>query len=147
MLALERKDCTLVLAGDGKERPQIEALIEKYKLKNRVLLLPEIKDVQNYYALFDVFALPSRYEGLPLVAVEAQAMGIPCLLSEEITPETDLTGQCRFLPIDNTGYWADQLALSLSLPKYNGYDSVEKAGYNIREEVKRLEAFYTEAVR
>jgi glycosyltransferase EpsF len=147
MLALERKDCTLVLAGDGKDRPEIEKLIEKYKLEDRVLILPEIKDVQNYYALFDVFALPSRYEGLPLVAVEAQAMGIPCLLSDEITREADLTGQCRFLPIDSTGYWADQLALSLSLPKYNGHEAVAKAGYDIRQEVKRLEAFYTEAVR
>lgn len=147
MLALERKDVTLVLVGNGKEKAHIVSLIEKYKLHNRVLLLPEIKDVQNYFSLFDIFALPSRYEGLPLVAVEAQATGIPCLLSDQITPETDLTGQCRFLPIESTGYWADQMALTLSCPKYEGYDAVRKAGYDIREEVRRLEAFYTEATK
>jgi len=147
MLAIEDRTAVLILVGDGKERRQVEALIQNYQLETRVLILPEIRDVQDYYALFDVFALPSRYEGLPLVAVEAQAMGIPCLLSEEMTQETDLTGKCMFLPIDSSGVWADALACALSLPKYDGKEAVKNAGYDIRTEVKRLESFYREAIQ
>lgn len=149
MLSLADKDAFLVLVGDGKERRQIEELIKKYDIQSSVLILSETKNVENYYALFDLFVLPSRFEGLPLVAVEAQAMGIPCLLSDEITKEVDLSGKCQFLPIEHQGEWADKMMEMLdNAEKYDGTSAVAEAGYDIKKESKRLEEFYmTEPVK
>lgn len=147
MLALADKDAFLVLVGGGKELPQIEERIERYKLKDKVLILQECARVEDYYALFDLFALPSRFEGLPLVAVEAQAMGIPCLLSQEITKEVDFTGKCVFLPIDSAGEWADQMGeMLIKCGKYDGREAVATAGYDIKLESKRLEQFYLQCL-
>ncbi|HOB63692.1 MAG TPA: glycosyltransferase [Clostridia bacterium] len=143
MLGLADKNAVLVLVGDGKERPLIEERIRRFNLEGGVIILPEIPDVEKYYALFDLFALPSRFEGLPLVAVEAQAMGIPCLLSDEITPEVNITGQCEFLPIDSPGEWADKMGEILgAAQKYDLRDRISDAGYDIKKEAKRLEEFY-----
>lgn len=147
MLALADKNAVLVLVGDGKDRPVIEELIKRYKLEGSVIILPETSRVEDYYALFDLFVLPSRFEGLPLVAVEAQAMGIPCLLSQEITPETDITGNCEFLPIDSPGVWADKMGKALGKKiDYSAKAAVVLAGYDIKQESKRLEQYYMTAV-
>lgn len=142
MLALERDDVDLALVGGGKLQSDIESRISELKLENRVHVYTEKKQVEDYFALFDLFALPSRFEGLGMVAVEAQAMGIPCLLSSEITQEVDVTKTCRFLPIEKSGEWADTIEEMLRCPHYDEMAKVIAGGYDIKEEAKVLEEFY-----
>ena len=73
------------------------------------MFLGQRDDIDRLYQAFDVFILPSLYEGLGLVGVEAQRAGLPCLLSDTITREVDVTRTCRFLPIDDPQVWADML--------------------------------------
>lgn len=142
-LSLENEDAHLVLVGGGSEEEEILKKIEHYGIAERVHILKESHQVENYFAVFDLFVLPSRFEGLPLVAVEAQAMGIPCLLSDLITDEVNVTGKCEFLSIDSFGAWAEKMnELLISAKSYDALDKIVEAGYDIKCESKRLEQFY-----
>lgn len=105
-----RKNAKLVLVGDGEYRHQAEKWVSNKGMSNDVLFLGQRSDVNRLYQAFDVFALPSLYEGLCLVGVEAQRSGLPCIMSDAITREVDLTGNIQFLPIDDPGLWALRLS-------------------------------------
>ena len=79
-----------VLAGDGALRPQIEALIRNSGLAHCVHLLGVRSDIPRIMGALDLLLLPSLWEGLPVVLVEAQAAGLPCLVSDSVTPEAEL---------------------------------------------------------
>lgn len=108
-VARRRADAALLLAGDGELRPDVERRVDELGLSGRVLFLGQRLDVNRLYSAADVFVLPSLYEGLPVVSVEAQASGLPCILSDAITREVDVTGGVRFLSIDDSAPWADSL--------------------------------------
>lgn len=91
-----------------------------------------------------MFVLPSLYEGLGLVGVEAQMSGLPCLLSDVIPREVDVTGECTFLPIDTPVEWADAIC-SLSKKSYEGRKSTSLdsfANYNIDQQADWLSRRY-----
>ena len=108
-LVHERPRCVLLLAGDGEQRALAESWAAEHGLAGKVKFLGQRDDIAQLYQAFDVFVLPSLYEGLGLVGVEAQAAGLPCVLSERITHEVDVARTCEFLPIDNPKVWADVL--------------------------------------
>ncbi len=81
-----------------------------------VQLLGQREDANRLYQAFDAFALPSLYEGLGLVGVEAQRAGLPCLLSDAVTREADVTGTCEFLPIEDPKVWAAALSRIAEAP-------------------------------
>lgn len=81
----------LVLVGDGPLRPEIEAKIRGLGLQGKVILTGYQPDPKEFMRdVFDVFVFPSLWEGLPLAVVEAQAAGIPCVISDRISTEVDL---------------------------------------------------------
>jgi glycosyltransferase involved in cell wall biosynthesis len=101
-----------LLIGDGPLRPQITSEIQRRGLSEHVTLVPDTTSVPSYMTgAMDCFLLPSRYEGLGLVAVEAQAAGLPCLLSDRIPAEaTVIPSLVRVLSLDQPAEeWADQL--------------------------------------
>lgn len=102
-------DAVLLCVGSGETENLVKNLVSKRGLSDRVRFLGQRDDVNKLYQAFDAFALPSLYEGLCLVGVEAQAAGLPCVLSDRITREVDVTGTCEFLPIDDPNAWADAL--------------------------------------
>ena len=108
-VAARRPDAVLLLVGAGELRSFVECRAAERGLAGRVRFLGQRDDVERLYQAFDAFALPSLYEGLGLVGVEAQRAGLPCLLSDAITREVDVTGTVRFLPIDEPSAWADAL--------------------------------------
>ena len=108
-VAARRPDAVLLLVGAGELRSFVECRAAERGLAGRVRFLGQRDDVERLYQAFDAFALPSLYEGLCLVGVEAQRAGLPCLLSDAITREVDVTGTVRFLPIDEPSAWADAL--------------------------------------
>lgn len=142
-VAKQRDDARFVMVGGGSMLEKTKQKADSLGLGDKVEIFTEKKAVEEFYRLFDIFVLPSRFEGLPLVAVEAQAMGIPCLLSEKITDETDITGHCAFLPIKSAQTWADCITAALDADgRYDGKTLVAQNGYDITKEVKNLEKFY-----
>lgn len=143
MLSL-RPNSILVFAGTGDDEARVKARAAELRVSDRVLFLGQREDVADLYQAIDVVALPSLYEGLGLVAIEAQAAGLPCLLSDRIPDETDVTGSCHYLPIDDPQTWAEALA-AITPHDYEQRCRVDReafANYDIRTQAAWLTTRY-----
>lgn len=131
----------MIWAGSGPMRQEVEERIRREGLESCCRLLGNRDDVNRILQAMDVFILPSVYEGLPVVAVEAQAAGLPCLLSDVIAEEVDITGLCRFLPIADPAPWAEAV-LSVGPIRENTRQKIVDAGYDIETTTAWLSDFY-----
>lgn len=110
-LLKRRPDAVLLLAGDGPMRPEIERKVAELGISDHVRFLGQRSDVAALYSAADVFCLPSLYEGLPVVGVEAQASGLPILMSTDVSDEAVITSRARTLRRDaGAPVWANMLA-------------------------------------
>ena len=117
---------------------------------NSVLFMGPQKDTSIFYQAMDVFILPSIYEGMPLVGIEAQCAGLPCLITDHVAPEVEVSSHVLFLPVDETNIdkWVEAL---LTVEKNhcdrNALDPrVRKYDSNIvaKQMAKRYESFWKE---
>lgn len=102
----------LLLIGTGPQYEEIVKYTEVCNVSDKVLFLGWRKDVSDLYQAMDIFVLPSNFEGLPIVGVEAQSVGLKCLFSDKITDEVKLTKEAEFLPINSKGalkIWTDHI--------------------------------------
>ena len=135
----------LALVGDGADRLRIEAMIHTLHLENDVLLLGYRENVSALYSAFDVFVLPSVFEGLGIVLIEAQASGLECIASDAVPRETQV-GNCRYLPLEN-GAWADAfVGAKVNFDRTISTESIVANGYDIHTAANTLQQFYCEAV-
>jgi len=102
-------DVCLLLIGEGEERKEVERLIEELHLKKAVKLLGVLSNVEDYMQAMDVFLLPSRYEGVPVSILEAQATGLPCVISDGVTREME-TEYTDYIELSQTvEKWSDTI--------------------------------------
>ena len=100
----------LLLIGSGELEDDIRKKVEEEGLSNAVVFLGNKENVNEYMQAMDVFVLPSRYEGLSITAIEAQAAGLPCVFSDAMTRETKKTESVTFLSLDDSAEsWADRV--------------------------------------
>jgi glycosyltransferase involved in cell wall biosynthesis len=150
-LARRDPNVYLLLIGDGPLRPDVEREAARRSLQDRIVFAGVRSDVPRLMlAAMDVFVLPSHYEGNPLVGAEAQAAGLPCLLSDVITSEVDLVGGLiRRLPLGDAALWANAIADTLRQPRAVSHADalriVQQSPLNIRKAVQALEHVYQEA--
>jgi glycosyltransferase involved in cell wall biosynthesis len=110
-LLRKKNDVVLILAGDGPLREEIERKTESLGISESVRFLGQRSDADALYSAADVFCLPSLYEGLPVVAVEAQASGLPVLMSSDVTEEAAITSCAKRLPLaDDASTWVEEIA-------------------------------------
>ena len=100
----------LILAGDGPLRAAIQRQVDQMNLRKNVVLLGTRNDMDCFYAGIDMLLLPSLFEGVPMVLLEAQASSLPCLVSTAVSSIADLTGLVRFYPLEaGEEAWANQM--------------------------------------
>lgn len=142
------KSLMLLLVGKGELEEQVKKEAEILQIEEAILFLGQRDDVSLIMNAFDVFFLPSLYEGLPVVGIEAQTNGLPCLFSSSITRESVLLSTTKVLKLeDNIEYWADTLSLLLQKvdmdQREKAYSIVKEKGYDIWIEAERLKKYYT----
>lgn len=135
----------LLLVGDGPLRPAMEEKVRKLGLTDHVKFLGLRNNVQDFYHVMDILVLPSHYEGLPVVGVESQANGLPCLFSTKVTKETRLTHSAQFLDLEaGASMWAEEI-ISIKCERNNkAGDELRQAGFEIYKEAEKLVKFYIE---
>lgn len=146
VLAAE-SDSVLVLAGEGPLLGDVRAEADALGVSGRVRFLGQRDDSVALYQAFDVFCLPSVYEGLPMVGVECQASGTPILASEAVTREAAMTSLMEFEPLGSTPEtWARHL-LSIRGRTFTGDDVEGLAAFDVATTARRLEAFYDDCMK
>ena len=141
----QKNNSLLLLIGDGPLRATIEAKVQNYGLKDCVKFLGLRKDVKDLYNVMDVFVLPSWYEGLPVVSVEAQANGLPCFVSDKVSKECYLSSSMHFISLDkNAGDWSKKILGSNITRNKNAKQELIVNNFEIRNEAKKLINIYNE---
>lgn len=135
-----RDNALLMLVGDGDLRPQIEARIRQLGLGDSVLLLGSRSDIPRVLQAADLFLFPSAWEGLGIVAVEAQAAGLPCICSDRVPELVKVTPACQFLPLEEE-LWVSA-ALEAPCVRRDTYEEIVRAGFDIHATADWLTAFY-----
>lgn len=133
----------MILIGDGEEKKSLIQDIRKMSLEKYFLILPSTSKVNKYYSMFDLFVLPSRWEGLGMVAIEAQYAGLPCLLSKNVPYEAKISDSVEFLPL-SAEEWARKIMEEknikydrTNLKIYNSYD-IKDCAQNLEHEYQEL---------
>lgn len=110
----KRPDARLFLVGEGRQRQECEELAASVCPDGSVIFLGQRSDVADLYCAFDVFCLPSEFEGLGMVAVEAEVAGCPCILSDVVPKDADPARTAVFLPTNNADRWSDAMSATAS---------------------------------
>lgn len=135
-------DSLLLLAGEGVLMEQVREKAKRLGLLDRIRFLGLRCDVNRLMQAFDVFVLPSKFEGLPLVIVEAQAAGLPCVVPDAISRMSYLgCSRFTFLPLGDAQAWADAICNAGGRSPCAA-SAVAEAGYDIRATAKMLEDLY-----
>lgn len=134
----------LLLVGDGYLENELRERVKKYDIEEKVIFTGAVDNVNDYMQAMDVFAFPTLFEGLGIVVVEAQAVGLKCVCSTGVPAEAKLTDNVEYVELDKEK-WVEEI-----LKYRNGYvrtktdDEIRNAGYDIKEEIKVLENIYSQ---
>lgn len=109
-LLLKRKDFRILMLGDGKMKQKFIKKLRRAKLEKYFLLLGNKPNANEYYNAFDCFLLPSRFEGLPYVGIEAQVNGLKCFFSNKITRQVKITESAEFFDLKDVDGLSKKLA-------------------------------------
>lgn len=132
----------LVLVGDGELNKAIDDKIKRLGIEKYVIRTGVRKDTEYFYSAFDVFVMPSLFEGLPVTGVEAQVSGTPCLFSSEITKEVGLLPVTSFLSLSvGPKEWATKIIDMAKLPRLVDAEKYCSL-YDIAHETNELEDWY-----
>jgi len=134
----------LLLLGGGAPDyiAQMKSLADQLGLGGSVLFAGVRSMVHTYYQAMDAFLLPSLFEGLPVVLIEAQTAGLPCFVSDTVDTGAAFARKVQFLPLDDAPAWAEAIAGSDLRRDEDAEAQAEAAGYTIRTSAKTLQEFY-----
>ena len=149
---LHEKDARAVLLLVGQnncdEGKAIHEKVAQLGLTDSVKFLGVRGDVPQLMQAMDVFLFPSLFEGLSVASVEAQASGLPLLISDHVPIECKKTDLVHVASLnDSAEVWAEQVLQLAKTPRRNTFDEIKTAGFDIKENAKWLQEFYLDAVR
>lgn len=144
-IAAREPNARLVLIGYGNLEDAVRQQVTACGLEDRVLFLGIRHDVAALMNAFDVFLLPSLFEGLPVVGVEAQATGLPVVTSTGVTPELPLENLAQYLPLgESPDYWAQRVIAAAHMPRRDTTQDIIEAGYDVATAAAIMQHRYEE---
>lgn len=140
------KDSRLLLIGDGSLKNEVEKIVQTEQLEQAVIFLGNVDNVDHYYNAMDLFLFPSAFEGLGIVAIEAQCNGLPVIMSEGIPKLAKITQECVYLPVEKgADVWAqtaEKAAAYDPKERESKYKQIESAQFDIQTSAKKLSEIY-----
>ena len=140
-------DTKLLIVGEGDMRQSIEQRISEYGLIDDVILTGRRRDIREMLSSFDLFLMPSVFEGTPVSVLEARSSGLPCMLSDSITKSVSMPGVYYFKLDAGPSKWAKEAKNILeNTSQMNRYDYIEVVnhGFDISVESNKLQDYYLE---
>ena len=143
-LKIRGVDCKLLFVGGGDLENEAKVKTQKYGLEKDVVFIGRKGNTEDYYQAMDVFVFPSLWEGLGMVAVEAQASGLPCFVSERIPSIVDIGAGLFFqLNLDaGVSQWADRILEKRDYIRKEQIQFLRRAGYDAITIAQDMEKFY-----
>lgn len=131
----------LLLIGVGDLQSKIKEMVNIAAISKHVIFLGERTDIPELLQAMDIFLLPSHFEGLPVVGIEAQASGLLCYFSDVITNEADITGNVRYLSLNQSAEtWAKDILHNSKYERNNEYKKIVDTGYDAKMTAKKIES-------
>lgn len=146
-LLKKESNAVLLLVGGGEGMSQIREKAQKLGIAEHVHFLGVRSDVADLMQAMDVFVFPSLHEGLPVTMVEAQAAGLPCIISDKIHPECILTeGLVDVMPLSaSPEIWAEKILAKRAIPRIDRRAEIAAHDFDITTEAVKLQEFYINA--
>ena len=141
----KHKDSVLLIAGSGNLEKDLRKKVSDLSLDDAVFFLGFRADVPDLLHAFDVFLLPSLFEGLPISIVEAQANGLPCVISDKVTNEVAVTGLVSFVSIDGPPVdWVGEIENALAKQRDSDVycEELSKAGYSSQTKIEMIDDIF-----
>lgn len=148
-VAKKREDAVLLLVGNGPNYDKVMQIIDNHPFKDRIILYGETSEAEKAYSAMDIFAFPSKYEGLGIVLLEAQINGLKCVSSDVVPSEVVLGENMVLLSLDDDiQKWADEIINPATINRGSFYTQNEDKilEYDIQKNAKQLEEYYYNAV-
>ena len=133
----------LLLIGSGEYFEEIKEKVANLNLNYKVEFLGLKDNVYDYMQAADCFVMPSLHEGLPIVAVEAQATGLPCVLSDNISKETKLSESVNFISNEESlAVWASEILKTRDIKRTSGESVLKEHKFDHDSAIKKIEDLY-----
>ena len=149
-VARDVPEARLVLIGTGELEQAMKEKANSLGIMDKTIFAGQMADVSEWYQAMDCFVMPSLFEGLPVVGIEAQAAGLPCVFSDRVPDEVLLSPEARIVPLEeDNAEWA-RVILAVGqqeADRTRGADIIRRAGYDIHEEARKLQNLYLEMAK
>ena len=133
----------LIMVGTGEDENKIKKYVSELNLSSKIKFLGNRADVSDLYNAMDVFVLPSFYEGIPLVGIEAQLCDLPCFFSSNVSNEVKINKKSQFISLEQTAaFWAKKILMFNNSVRHVKIDNKDINKYNIKITSKNLEEYY-----
>ena len=133
-------DSVLLLVGEGELQQQTAQKAAAFGVAENVIMTGNRNDVPALLSAMDIFAFPSIREGLPVTLIEAQAAGLPCLISENVSSDVAISPLAKLLPIGSVELWVEEM---LKKPeRIDASEHLVRAGFDVRASAKHMQELY-----
>ena len=142
----KRENSILLLVGIGELQESIKKKVAELGIENKVVFWGVTEEVPDLLQMMDCFVFPSNYEGLGMVAIEAQCAGLPTVVSDVLPKEVNITECLKRINLSKEAdEWATScIEFSDRIVREDQTYKVKKSGYDINDVVKKLEKLYSE---
>lgn len=142
-------NAVLLLVGDGPLREQVATQVQSYGLEDAVVFTGVRKDIAHVLQCMDVFVMPSISEGFPISALEAEATGVPCVLSTGVPPDVKLFPEMQtvFLPLEEQTRWVQTILSLADAPKTAWAGKIAQTEYDASKSAEGLTRFYEDKMQ